>query len=119
MQVPAPFEYQRATSVADAIGLLDRLGDTARIVAGGHSLLMSGSPGSGKSMLAQRFAGLLPEMRLDEALEAAAISSLAGSFTLAQWAQRPTRQPHHTASAVALVGGGCQVIKLVRRFRIR
>jgi magnesium chelatase family protein len=74
--------------------------------AGGHSLLMSGPPGSGKSMLAQRFAGLLPDMALDEALQSAAIASLDGRFDMAQWAMRPTRQPHHTASAVALVGGG-------------
>ncbi|WPB56844.1 YifB family Mg chelatase-like AAA ATPase [Xylophilus sp. GOD-11R] len=74
--------------------------------AGGHSLLMVGPPGSGKSMLAQRFAGLLPPMSLDEALESAAIASLGGPFDLARWGQRPTRSPHHTASAVALVGGG-------------
>ncbi|MBV8620170.1 MAG: YifB family Mg chelatase-like AAA ATPase [Curvibacter sp.] len=74
--------------------------------AGGHSLLMSGPPGSGKSMLAQRFAGLLPDMSLDEALESAALFSLDGRFSPEQWALRPTRQPHHTASAVALVGGG-------------
>jgi magnesium chelatase family protein len=57
-------------------------------------------------MLAQRLAGLLPPMELAEALEAAAVASLAGRFTLAQWAQRPTLAPHHSASAVALVGGG-------------
>ncbi|MFM7026276.1 MAG: YifB family Mg chelatase-like AAA ATPase [Limnohabitans sp.] len=74
--------------------------------AGGHSLLMVGPPGSGKSMLAQRFAGLLPPMSVDEALEAAAIASLAGRFDLSRWGQRPTAQPHHSASAVALVGGG-------------
>src|SRR5574343_1523250 len=74
--------------------------------AGGHSLLMSGPPGSGKSMLAQRFAGLLPDMAVDAALESAAVTSLAGGFALEHWARRPTRQPHHTASAVALVGGG-------------
>ena len=74
--------------------------------AGGHSVLMVGPPGSGKSMLAQRFAGLLPPMSVDEALEAAAIASLAGRFDIARWGQRPTVQPHHTASAVALVGGG-------------
>lgn len=74
--------------------------------AGGHSLLFVGPPGSGKSMLAQRFAGLLPEMSLDEALESAAIASLAGRFVLSQWMQRPTRSPHHTATSVALVGGG-------------
>jgi magnesium chelatase family protein len=74
--------------------------------AGGHSLLMTGPPGSGKSMLAQRFAGLLPPMTVDEALQSAAIASLAGRFSLARWAQRPTCSPHHSASAVALVGGG-------------
>ena len=74
--------------------------------AGGHSLLMVGAPGSGKSMLAQRFAGLLPAMTTEEALESAAIASLGGRFSLDKWAQRPTCAPHHTASAVALVGGG-------------
>ena len=74
--------------------------------AGGHSLLMSGPPGSGKSMLAQRFAGLLPPMSGTEALESAAVASLGGRFSIARWAQRPTCSPHHTASAVALVGGG-------------
>jgi len=74
--------------------------------AGGHSLLLIGPPGSGKSMLAQRFAGLLPPMSTDEALQSAAVASLGGRFSLDRWAQRPTCQPHHTASAVALVGGG-------------
>ena len=74
--------------------------------AGRHSLLFVGPPGTGKSMLAQRFAALLPEMNLEEALESAAIASLAGRFELAQWMQRPTRSPHHTATSVALVGGG-------------
>ena len=57
-------------------------------------------------MLAQRFAGLLPPMDEAQALQSAAIASLGGSFSLAQWGQRPTRAPHHSASAVALVGGG-------------
>jgi magnesium chelatase family protein len=74
--------------------------------AGQHSLLMVGPPGSGKSMLAHRFAGLLPDMTVDEALQSAAVASLAGRFTPAQWMRRPTGSPHHTASAVALVGGG-------------
>ena len=74
--------------------------------AGGHSVLMMGAPGSGKSMLAQRFAGLLPAMTTDEALESAAVASLGGRFSIDQWAVRPTCAPHHTASAVALVGGG-------------
>ncbi len=74
--------------------------------AGGHSVLMAGPPGSGKSMLALRFAGLLPAMTVQEALESAAIASLAGRFSPDTWGQRPTGTPHHTASAVALVGGG-------------
>jgi magnesium chelatase family protein len=67
---------------------------------------MVGPPGSGKSMLAQRFAGLLPAMSVDEALESAAIAGLAGRFATERWMCRPTCSPHHTSSAVALVGGG-------------
>jgi len=75
--------------------------------AGGHSLLMVGPPGTGKSMLAERLPGVLPPMTREEALAAAAIQSLGSSgFDLANWARRPFRAPHHTASAVALVGGG-------------
>ncbi|MDP1957370.1 MAG: YifB family Mg chelatase-like AAA ATPase, partial [Rhodocyclaceae bacterium] len=74
--------------------------------AGGHSILMSGPPGSGKSMLAQRLPGLLPPMTETEALESAAVHSLAGSFAIDRWAQRPFQAPHHSASAPALVGGG-------------
>jgi magnesium chelatase family protein len=74
--------------------------------AGQHSILFSGPPGSGKSMLAQRLAGLLPPMDDQQALETAAIASLAGRFSPERWGQRPTCAPHHTASAVALVGGG-------------
>jgi magnesium chelatase family protein len=74
--------------------------------AGGHSLLMLGPPGTGKSMLAQRLPGLLPQLTEQEALESAAIESLTGRFLHAAWGRRPYRAPHHTASAVALVGGG-------------
>jgi magnesium chelatase family protein len=75
--------------------------------AGGHSLLMIGPPGSGKSMLAQRLPGILPERTEEEALETAAVRSLAGrGFRIEEWRRRPFRSPHHTASAMALVGGG-------------
>jgi magnesium chelatase family protein len=74
--------------------------------AGGHSILMSGPPGTGKSMLAARLPGILPQMTQEEALESAAMQSLGGFFEVAKWKQRPYRAPHHTASAVALVGGG-------------
>ena len=75
--------------------------------AGRHSLLMVGPPGSGKSMLAQRLPGLLPPMDDDEALASAALQGLApGGFDTTRWRCRPVRSPHHSASAVALVGGG-------------
>ena len=74
--------------------------------AGGHSLLMSGPPGTGKSMLAARFPGILPPMTEEEALEAAAVQSIGGSFRLENWRRRPCRAPHHSASMPALVGGG-------------
>jgi magnesium chelatase family protein len=74
--------------------------------AGGHSMLMVGPPGAGKSMLAQRLPGLLPPMGQAEALASAALASLAGAFDAAQWKRRPFRSPHHSASAPALVGGG-------------
>ena len=67
---------------------------------------MSGPPGTGKSMLASRFAGILPSMTEQEALESAAIQSLNGAYKLENWKRRPFRSPHHTASGVALVGGG-------------
>jgi magnesium chelatase family protein len=75
--------------------------------AGSHSLLLIGPPGTGKSMLAQRLPGLLPPMDDDEALATAALQSISsGGFDPAQWRRRPVRAPHHSASAVALVGGG-------------
>jgi magnesium chelatase family protein len=74
--------------------------------AGLHSVLMVGPPGAGKSMLASRFPGLLPPLSMDEALESAAIQSLAGRFSIDRWRRRPFRSPHHTSSGMALVGGG-------------
>jgi magnesium chelatase family protein len=74
--------------------------------AGGHSLLMAGPPGSGKSMLAQRIPGILPPLEEGEALETAAVLSLAGRFDPSRWREPPFRAPHHTASGIALVGGG-------------
>jgi magnesium chelatase family protein len=75
--------------------------------AGGHSTIMIGPPGTGKTMLAARLPGILPPMTQDEALAAAVMQSLGSAgFDPANWRKRPFRSPHHTASAVALVGGG-------------
>jgi magnesium chelatase family protein len=74
--------------------------------AGGHSVLMIGPPGTGKSMLAARFPGLLPPLTEQESMETAAIHSVAGTFRPESWGVRPFRAPHHSASAPALVGGG-------------
>ena len=74
--------------------------------AGGHSILLAGPPGTGKSMLASRLPGLLPPMTQDAALESAAVLSLAGLFRPEEFGRHPYRAPHHTASAAALVGGG-------------
>ncbi len=105
----------RAQSFHSAIGVPDLIevkGQAAAkrgleiAAAGGHSVLMMGPPGTGKSMLAHRFVGLLPPLSQDEALESAAVLSLNGSFKPERWGVRAIRQPHHSASSVALVGGG-------------
>ena len=100
---PSAAQYPDLADVKGQLGAKRALEIAA---AGGHSLLLMGPPGAGKSMLAQRFAGLLPPMTTEEALQSAAVASLGGRFSLAHWAQRPTCSPHHSASAVALVGGG-------------
>ena len=77
--------------------------------AGAHSVLMVGPPGAGKTMLASRLPGLLPELDDNEALTTGAVHSLAdGGLEPSRWRQRPFRAPHHSASSVALVGGGRQ-----------
>lgn len=75
--------------------------------AGGHNCLMIGSPGSGKTMLAQRISTILPDMNFEESLEVTKIHSIAGMTKNNQIiTKRPFRSPHHTASKISLVGGG-------------
>lgn len=77
--------------------------------AGGHHILLIGSPGCGKTLLASRLPGILPLASDDEAIESAAIASVSGrGLDLTRFRQRPFRSPHHTSSAVALAGGGTQ-----------
>ena len=75
--------------------------------AGGHNLLMIGAPGSGKTMLAERLPTIMPDMTDDQALETMAITSISSNkVCIKNWRQRIIRSPHHSASAIALVGGG-------------
>ena len=75
--------------------------------AGRHNLLMVGPPGTGKTMLASRLSSLLPPLTEQQAIDSAAIKSISHhGFNINEWGQRPFRAPHHTASGVALVGGG-------------
>lgn len=92
---------------ADVVGQPEAKRALLIAAAGGHHVLMSGPPGTGKSMLAQRFAGILPPMTSAEAIESAAIHSISSQgFAATHWQQRPYRAPHHSSSAAALVGGG-------------
>ena len=93
--------------LADVKGQHRARGALEIAAAGGHSLLFVGPPGTGKTMLSSRLPGILPPMTESEALETAALYSITKTgFNEKQWGQRPFRSPHHSASSVALVGGG-------------
>ncbi len=103
---PRPESASAHLDIADVRGQARAKRALEIAAAGAHSLLLAGPPGTGKSMLAQRLPGLLPPLSEEEALEVASIASVAGRFAPEAWGTRPFRSPHHTASAVALVGGG-------------
>jgi magnesium chelatase family protein len=115
----ARLEFYRADPPASTPTVLPDLSDVcgqahARraleiAAAGQHSLLLIGPPGTGKSMLAQRLPGIVPPLNDAEAMEVAALRSIAGRpLKPSEWRVRPFRSPHHTASAAALVGGGAR-----------
>jgi len=108
-EAPAPLQSADSdiTDLADVRGQHHARRALEIAAAGAHSLLLLGPPGTGKSLLASRLPGILPEMSEAEALEAAALASISNRpLDAQQWKRRAFRAPHHTASAVALVGGG-------------
>lgn len=103
----APKENQYKFDLIDVKGQLRPRRALEIAAAGGHSILFKGPPGTGKTLLASRLPSILPALNAQENLDVASIYSIANMQH--HFGQRPFRAPHHTASAIALVGGGCEV----------
>ncbi|MBL7003352.1 MAG: YifB family Mg chelatase-like AAA ATPase [Gammaproteobacteria bacterium] len=102
-----PSTINNALDISDVIGQPQAKRAIEIAAAGGHHMLMTGPPGTGKSMLAQRLSTILPEMSELEAIQSASIYSISQQgFNPENWRQRAFRSPHHTVSGIALVGGG-------------
>lgn len=107
---PAPAEP--ALDFADVVGNRAAIDAVIAAAAGGHHVFMLGPPGAGKTMLAARLPGILPDLSLDDALEVASIASLSGAPPLHSLARRPPLEaPHHGTTMAAMVGGGSATIK--------
>lgn len=107
MQSAVDFSPQSNKDLTDIIGQQHAKRALMIAAAGQHNLLFLGPPGTGKTMLASRLTGLLPDMTDQEAIETASVTSLVqNELNFQNWKQRPFRAPHHSASSPALVGGG-------------
>lgn len=104
---PEPDKNSPQKDMADIVGQEHAKRALQIAAAGQHSILLEGPPGTGKSMLASRLGSILPAMDDEASLASAIVQSISrGGFDYQQWGQRPFRSPHHSASAVAMVGGG-------------
>ncbi|MCW4459341.1 YifB family Mg chelatase-like AAA ATPase [Microbacterium sp. MPKO10] len=109
---PVPDVEPESLDIADVIGQSDAVDALETAAAGGHHLMMLGPPGSGKTMIAERLPGILPDLSIDEALETASVGSLAGQPFGGALRLRPGYEaPHHTATAAAIIGGGSGTIR--------
>lgn len=108
---PVPEHAAEVPDLADVVGQEEAVDALLAAAAGGHHLLMSGPPGAGKTMLAQRMPGILPALTEEAALEVASIRSLSGDSVTVIDTLPPLEAPHHSASVAALVGGGSRAAR--------